>query len=121
MLEEMLKEYLEIKKQEDEITAKKAELGAKIKEELKKLPNRKYDENGIKASVTDKVTFKYNDEAAIVNYIIQKGLSDIYLNKKIDTTKFNNELKKEGLLLENVKNFVTKNTTESLTVSGGND
>ncbi|WP_300924583.1 hypothetical protein [uncultured Clostridium sp.] len=120
MLEEMLKEYLEIKKQEEELTTKKNELATKIKEELKKLPNRKYDENGIKACVTDKITFKYNDQTAIINYITQKGLSDIYLNKSINTTVFNTELKNEGVLFENVKQYITKNLTESLTVSRGN-
>ena len=117
MLEEMLKEYLELKKQEDEIAAKKEELGKKIKEELKNLPGRKYDANGLKASITDKTTFKYDDEAAIVNYIIQKGLSEIYLSKKIDATKFNKELKNEGMLYESVKPYLTKNVSEALSVS----
>ena len=121
MLEEMLNEYLELKRQEDELAAKKEELGNKIKAELKNLPGRKYTENGFKATLTDKVTFKYDDEAAIVNYIIQKGLSEIYLSKKIDATKFNKELKNEGMLYESVKPYLTKNVSEALSVSESKD
>ena len=119
MLEQMLNEYLELKKQEKEIKAKKDELGAKIKEELKKLPECKYNANGYKASITNKTNFEYNDEAGIINYIKAKGLSDIYLTTEIKTTKFNDELKKEGTLFENVKSFVTKNLTEALNVTKG--
>lgn len=120
MLEEMLKEYLEWKAKKDEIETYLKSLGDKIKTELKKLPEMKYNANGYKASITNKTTFKYDDETAIINYITQKGLSDIYLNKSINTTKFNTELKNEGVLFENVKNYVTKNISEALTVSGGN-
>lgn len=120
MLEDMLKEFIELKKQEDELKAKENELASKIKEELKKLPKSKYDANGIKATITNKTTFKYDDEVAIMNYIKSKGLKDVYLTYKINTTKFNEELKKEGTLFENVKGYVTKNLTEALTVVGGN-
>lgn len=119
MLEQMLNEYLELKKQEKEIKAKKDELGTKIKEELKKLPERKYNANGYKALIINKTNFEYNDEAGIINYIKAKGLSDIYLTTEIETTKFNDELKKEGTLFENVKSFVTKNLTETLNVAKG--
>ena len=87
------------------------------KEELKKLPEGKYNENGYKASATKKITFKYNDEVAIKNYIKSKGLSDDYLVTEIRTSKFNDELKKEGMLFESLKPYIVKNESYSLNVS----
>lgn len=107
------------KPKKEEIETYLKSLGEKIKEELKKLPNNKYEENGFKATITNKTTYKYTDESAIVNYIIQKGLSDIYLSKEISTTKLNNALKEKGQLYENLKSYVSENITEALTVSGG--
>lgn len=117
MLEQMLEEYLTFKKQEEEAKAKKDEIGLKIKEELKKLPEGKYNENGYKASATKKITFKYNDEVAIKNYIKSKGLSDDYLVTEIRTSKFNDELKKEGMLFESLKPYIVKNESYNLNVS----
>ena len=117
MLEQMLEEYLAFKKQEEEAKAKKDAISLKIKEELKKLPECKYNENGFTVSAVKTTTFKYNDEVAIMNYIKRNGLTNAYLQTQIVTTKFNNELKKEGTLFENLKSYITKNETYKLNVS----
>lgn len=120
MLDNMIKEYIDIQKQEEEIKAKKEQLGLQIKEALANEPDATYiTAEGNRAMMVEKTTFKYTDELAIMNYIKTKGLSDVYLTTKIDTTKFNKELKSEGMLFEAVKSFVTKTITEALTVKEG--
>lgn len=80
-------------------------------------PDKKYEDNeGYSAKSISKITYKYTDETGIIDYLTRKGLSDIYLIKKIDTTKLNKELKNEGELYKAVDKFVCKNISESLEV-----
>lgn len=119
-LDSLLDAYLEVKRQEDELSIRKNDLADKIKNLLENEPKGKYESsNGIKATLVEKTIFKYVDETAIINYITKKGLKDIFLVKKIDTTKFNNELKTKGSLFEDVKSYVAESKQKSLTVNGG--
>lgn len=119
-LEQLLDQYMETVEQINALSEKKTAIGNMIKVMLANEPDKKYKENGYKASLTQKTTFTYNDETAIRNYITQKGLSDIYFEKKINTSKLNGELKSKGILYENLKEYFTENITEALSVSGGN-
>ena len=114
-LEQLLEEYTNIKNQIDLLNNKKNELSEEIKDILDSMGG-KYSNNGYKAAIVEKVTFTYDDKTVIINYIIKKGLKDIYLTTEISSTKLNNELKKGGTLYERLKKYMTKNITESLTV-----
>ena len=116
MLNELIKEFLEINHQEEELKAKKDELSAQIKALLEKEPNEKFVGSNGSAKLVSKTTFTYNDETAIMNYIISKGFSDVYLTKKINTTKFNSELKTKGALYDATKSYFTENVSKSLEV-----
>lgn len=117
MIDEKIKEYFELKNQIDELTKKKDELASSLKEELQAYPEGKLTEDGrYKAKIVSRTTYKYTDETAIINYLTQRGLSEIYITKKIDTTKFNKELKNKGVLYEALKNSIVENTSDSLTV-----
>lgn len=115
-LEQLLEEYTNIKNQIDLLNNKKNELSEEIKDILDSMGG-KYSNNGYKAAIVEKVTFTYDDKTAIINYIIKKGLKDIYLTTEISSTKLNTELKKGGTLYERLKKYMTKNITESLTVT----
>lgn len=115
-LEQLLEEYTNIKNQIDLLNTKKNELSEEIKDILDSIGG-KYSDNGYKAAIIEKTTFTYDDKIAIINYIIKKGLKDIYLTTEISSTKLNNELKKGGTLYERLKKYMTKNVTESLTVT----
>ena len=116
MLDDLIKEFLEIKHQEEELKSKKEELSSQIKTLLESEKDEKYVCSNGSAKLISKTTYTYNDEAAIMNYIISKGLSDVYLVKKVNTTKFNSELRNKGILFEAVKNYVTENVSKSLEV-----
>ena len=119
-LDSLLDSYVDIKRQEEELVSRKNDLADKIKSLLENEPNGKYESStGLKATLVEKTVFKYNDETAIINYITKKGLKDIFLVKKIDAIKFNNELKTKGSLFEDVKSFVIESKQKSLTVNGG--
>ena len=115
-LDLILEQYQNIKTREEEIKKEKEELGNKIKELLKHNENNKYEGNLYKASIVNKTTFKYNDVSGLMQYVVSKGLSDLYLVKQINTTKFNKDLKQKGKLYEDVKGYITEQITESLTV-----
>lgn len=119
-LDSLVRQYLSVKIEEEAIVARKNELADKIKELLENEPNGKYvTEGGTKATLVEKTTFKYNDETAIMNYLTMKGLKDVYMVKKIDTTKFNAELKVKGALFEDVKSYITESKQKSLTITEG--
>lgn len=115
-LDSMLEQYQNIKTREEEIKKEKEELGNKIKELLKHNENNKYEGNLYKANLVNKTTFKYNDVSGLMQYVVSKGLSDLYLVKEINTTKLNKDLKQKGKLYEDVKGYITEQITESLTV-----
>lgn len=116
-LESLLEQFLEIKRQEEALAEKKEVLSNQIKLLLEKEPNMKYKGANSKASLVEKITYKYNDEIGIISYLTMKGIKDIYTTSKINTTKLNTELKNKGILYENIKNYITENKTMSLSVS----
>lgn len=116
-LDWLLEQYLEVKKQEEEIAAKKEKLASEIKSYLENEPNMKYESANTRAALVEKVNFKYTDETAIFNYLNSNKLNDVYTIKKIDTTKFNKELKTKGILYNHLKNYITESVTTALNVS----
>lgn len=116
MINEKIKAYYELKNKIDELTKEKEQLGEEIKDMLSQEPNKTWEGDGLKAKLVERVTYKYTDETAILSYLTQKGLSDVYLTKKIDSTKLNKELKNKGQLYEALKPSFVESVSDSLTV-----
>ena len=116
-LDELLQQYMDIKKQEDELATKKESLSTEIRTLLEKEPKMKYEGASNKASLIEKILYKYEDEAAIINYLNCNKLNEIYIVKKIDTSKFNKELKSKGTLYNHLKRYISESKTLALSVS----
>lgn len=117
ILDEKLKKYYEIKRQIEDLTSLKESLGLEIKGLVINQPDKKYENaEGYSAKSVTRTTYKYLDETAIIDYITKKGLSDIYMTKKVDSTKLNKELKNEGELYTALKPYVGKIVSDTLEV-----
>lgn len=117
MLEEDVKKYIELKEQIEKLSAEKDILSNSIKEALDKIASHSYttaDNRTVK--IVSRTTYTYLDEAAIMQYVILKGLGDVYVMKKIDTKRLNKELKSKGKLFEGIKPYVSENISYSLNV-----
>lgn len=120
LLDALIEQYLALKVQEDDIVSRKNDIATQIKQLLENEPNGKYETpSGVKATLVEKTTFKYTDEIGILSYLSMKGLKDSFTSNKIDTTKFNAELKAKGSLYNAVKDYITESKQKSLTVTGG--
>lgn len=115
-MDELIEQYMELKAQEEEIKNKKEVLANQIKELLEKEPKMKYETNEYVAKLVERTNFSYLDETAIINYITSKGLSDIYLTKKINTSKLNSELKNKGSLYNATKQYLTESVVKALDI-----
>lgn len=116
-LAEKVEEFYALKIELEELEHKKEQLGLEIKTLLKEEPDLTFECDGYKATLVPRTTFTYQDETSILTYLIQKGLGEVYLTKKINTTKLNKELKTGGQLYESLKNYVTKTVSNQLNVS----
>lgn len=72
-------------------------------------------DDGTVAKLVDKVTYKYTNEDAMVNWCKANGHSDL-VKEKIDTTSMNKELKKGGVLTESLNSLYNRTVSTSLTV-----
>lgn len=116
-LAEKVEEFYALKTELEELELKKEQLGLEIKTLLQGEPDLTFECDGYKATLVPRTTFTYQDETSILTYLIQKGLGEVYLTKKINTTKLNKELKTGGQLYESLKNYVTKTVSNQLNVS----
>lgn len=116
-LAEKVEEFYALKTELEELEHKKEQLGLEIKALLQEEPDLTFECDGYKATLVPRTTFTYQDETSILTYLIQKGLGEVYLTKKINTTKLNKELKTGGQLYESLKNYVTKTVSNQLNVS----
>ena len=114
MLDNLLKEYLEIQIKESELAQRKSELKELIINEMGDEVKYTSPDN-ISATLTDKETFKYNDELSIINYL-KKNKMDNFIVEKVNAVALNKELKKKTLLSESLKSYYTKTNSTSLTV-----
>ena len=116
-LDEKIKRFYDLKKQIEDLTILKESLSDEIKNLIINEPDKKYENSdGYLVKCISRITYKYADETGIVDYLTKKGLSDIYMTKKIDSTKLNKELKNEGELYKALKNYIVKNVSESLEI-----
>ena len=116
-LERQIEEYEKVSEEIENLTKIKTELGNSIKEKLKAEENKKYlTELGVQAQLVESTKFTYNDETAIINYLKKNKLKSIYMLESIDVKKLNAELRKDGLLYDSLKNYLSKTVVESLKV-----
>ncbi len=113
-LNEQVKKYAELKKQQDAIKEEMDSLKTSIVEEMGDATSFEAD-NGVVAKLVAKETFKYKDEIGMINYLKEHGMSS-FVVEKIDTKSMNKELKKGMSLTESLSPMFTKETTVSLTV-----
>jgi hypothetical protein len=109
-----VKEYADLSAQKDAIEARLAELKGQIVEGIGGVG--KFDaDDGTVASVTEKVTFKYQDEPGIIAKLKDGGLTS-YIKESVNSTMLNKELKKGGTLNESLSPMFVKSTGYALTV-----
>lgn len=108
----MIVDYINLKKKEDEVKAKKNELRDQI---LELMGNETDYENGYaKVSITAKENFKYTDEVAMISFLEKNGY-DNFVIKTIDTA-INKKLKEDPESLSELKPYYIKTVTPNLTV-----
>lgn len=116
MLNEIVKQYFELKQKEDEIKAEKESLKEIIVREMKAQGQTSLlTEDGIFAKITPTVTFKYLDEPGIMTWLEKNGLEK-YIKRTIDTRALNAQLKTSAMLNEGLNTMYRKNTSESLKI-----
>lgn len=115
-LEVKVVEYANLQTQVEELQKQMDSLRGEILSEMSDLGVDKYTTtSGETAQVTLKETFKYVDEAAMINWLKANGYTQ-FIKEKVDTTPMNKELKKGLTLTESLKPMFTKNVTSSLSV-----
>lgn len=119
-LDEKIKKYFELKEEIEKLESQKEELSNSIKTMIAIFPEQSYTTpEGYSAKVVTKTNYKYVDETAILNYLDKKKLTEMYVVRKLDTTKINKELKNHGLLFKDLKDYINENLVESLTIKLG--
>ena len=116
-LEKQIEEYEKVLEEIENLTKIKTDLGNSIKARLKEEKIKKcLTELGTEIQLVESTKFTYNDETAIINYLKKNKLKSIYMVESIDAKKLNAELKKDGLLYDSLKNYLSKTVVESLRV-----
>lgn len=116
-LETLLKDYDQLQNQEQQIKAAKESLREQILQIFasNQLTDYTTQDEQLKAKVISKVTFKYTDEAGIMNYLKMRGMGQ-YLKTTIDTVALNKQLKTSTTLQEGLAGKYVANDVPSLTV-----
>jgi hypothetical protein len=116
MLENLVDKCRQLQMQQDKIEEELKAVKYQISEQMVKEGLDKYvTPSGVLAQLSEKETFKYLDEAAIVAWCESNGHPE-YIQKKVLTTELNKELKKGMSLTESLKTNFTKTVSQVLTV-----
>lgn len=115
MIETLLKEYLELKAQEDALKQKKDELGSIIKAELNKTENKRFLNENYDAKIVSKKTFKYTNESEILKLLKDK-YNGLFITETINTKSFNTELKNKPEFKDLFKTYLTETDSDTLSV-----
>jgi hypothetical protein len=116
MLENLVDKCRQLQMQQDKIEEELKAVKSQISEQMVKEGLDKYvTPSGVLAQLSEKETFKYLDEAAIVAWCESNGHPE-YIQKKVLTTELNKELKKGMSLTESLKTNFTKTVSQVLTV-----
>lgn len=116
-MNEAVKKYVEIQAQEEQLKKEKDELKAQI---LKFFDENMVDtfvtEDGIKATKTNKTTFKYKNESDLIEYLDSIGLDAAFVVRAVNSKALNLALKGNKELCESMGEFVECNQQVALTV-----
>lgn len=116
MLKENVKKYLELKKLADKVKNEMDELKPLIINDIDALKQTTFTtEEGITAKLITKVTVKYNDEPAMIEWLEKKNMNS-YITKSINSTLLNKELKTSTMLNEGLGSMITKKSSITLSV-----
>lgn len=115
MIEELIKQYVDLKIKEDEIKAKKEELSDKIKEYLITQPDLRYDNGNVKALLVESTRFSYTDKVKVMTYLKSNKLNN-YIKEVIDEPALNKAIKESDSLSQALSNMYNKTIVESLKV-----
>ena len=114
-LNENLERYYQLQKEIEEREEEMKSLKEEIVAEMQKEGLKSQDTGLVEGKIIDKVSFKYNDEVAILNYLRTHRLNN-FISNKVNTTAMNKELKNKGALYEDLKSYCTENTSITLSV-----
>lgn len=114
-LNENLERYYQLQKEIEEREAEMKSLKEVIVAEMEKEGIKSQNTGTVEGKIIDKLSFKYNDEVAMINYLRAHRLND-FISTKVNTTAMNKELKAKGVLFEELKPYYcsTKSTTLSV-------
>ena len=119
-LKESLERYKEINTELEKLNAEKKEISKTVTEALQ---NKKVSEllvgegdDALIASYSQKITFKYTDEASIIKYL-KDNKKESYLETSIIAPDLNADLKTEGnVLIEALRPYYEKNVSYQLSI-----
>lgn len=114
-LNENLERYYQLQKEVGEKEEEMKSLKEEIVAEMQKEGLKSQDTGLVEGKIIDKVSFKYNDEVAIINYLRSHRLND-FISTKVNTTAMNKELKAKGVLFEELKPYYSENSSITLSV-----
>lgn len=114
-LNENLERYYQLQKEVEEREEEMKSLKEEIVAEMQKEGLKSQDTGLVEGKIIDKVSFKYTDEVAILNYLRSHRLNN-FISNKVNTTAMNKELKNKGALYEDLKSYCTENTSTTLSV-----
>ncbi len=118
MIDKLLADYVDLQVQEENLKVQKENLRQQIINILNEQGSNRYiSADNISATISDKETFKYNDELGILRYLKENGYSR-YVQEKIIATDLNKELKKPTKLTEALSSMFSKTKSTVLTVRG---
>jgi SMC interacting uncharacterized protein involved in chromosome segregation len=116
MLENLVDKCRQLQMQQEKLEEEVKALKSQISEQMAKEGLDKYvTPSGVLAQLSEKETFKYLDEAAMVAWCESNNHPE-YVQKKIVTTELNKELKKGMSLTESLKPNFTRTVAQVLTV-----
>ena len=114
-LNEQIKEYVELQKEQEELKAKLDAAKQEIIDAMTSQGLSKFETAQGTATLVAKTNIKYTDELAIVKYCEDNNLTN-YITKKVNATALNKELKKGGVLKESLNTYYSENVSQVLTV-----
>ena len=115
-LDNLIAEYYDIKAQKDALDEKLKAKNKEIVALLEKKGETKYKNDNYTTSLSYKTSFKYKDEIELIRRLISDYNMGEYVVEKVDTTKFNDQLKKSPSFKELFNDMIDETISSSLSV-----
>lgn len=114
-LNENLERYAQLQKEVEERETEMESLKENIIKQMSAEGITSQDTGTVLGKISNRTSFKYTDEVAVINYLRSHRLNN-FLTSKVNTTVMNKELKGHGSLYEDLKPYCVENNTISLSV-----